>query len=522
MKLANWLDNLRKPTKRKRSRQRPSPESLETRTLLTVITEFDAAIGELEVKSDAGDSIVVSSSVDGSDVLVNGGSTGIDPAAVRKLEIKGGPLANNIDISAVTPAVFTSLRSTELKGNAGNDTLVGSDFDDEIKGGSGNDIIDGGAGNDELKGDAGDDSLEGGEGDDSLGGREGDDTLSGGDGDDTLGGGENDDSIRGGSGDDYGRGGTGRDDIVGDGGDDNLVGGDGLDVIDGGTGNDKIAGQDGSDEITGGDGNDKLNGNRGKDMLDGGPGRDRLKGGSSDDLLKGGDGRDSLDGGRGDDLLDGDDGDDRERRGHSVDIESTLFAPMVGVNGKAKFERDVDHDIELEFELQVEDAPAGTYAVDIDGTSIGTITVNSFGNGRLEYSTEPDDPGEQQMPASFPTVAAGSVITIAGLGSGTFAQFTDIELETDLTPINGSGAEGEVEFEADGLERKFQLKVEDISPGTYDLIIDGIVVDTFTVNDDEFEVEWESDEEGSSFPENFPTLDVGSTIEFEGILTGVF
>lgn len=523
MKLNHWLAQMSSPSRRRRRHVacNKQGEVLENRALLTVITEFDAAIGELEVESNAGDTIVVSSSATGDDVLVNGNSTGLNPADVKKLEVKGGPLANRLDISAVTDEVFTSLVEVEVKGNGGNDTIIGSEFNDELSGGAGDDSVDGHAGDDHLKGEDGEDSLNGGEGNDTLRGHDGDDSLDGEAGDDSLNGGLNHDSVLGGDGDDSVTTGRGHDSIEGGAGDDNIRSGDGRDSVMGGDDDDTILGQNGRDDVSGGSGNDTLKGGRGPDRITGDAGSDRVLGGSSDDLLKGGEDDDTLNGGSGDDILDGDEGDDNEKNGFSTDIESTFFAAIDGVNGKAKFEQDVDGDIELEFELEVEDAPEGSYTVSVDGTNIGTLEVNSFGNGRIEYSTQPDDPGEQQMPSNFPEISDGSVITIDGLGSGTFGQFNDVELEGELSPIGNSDASGEVKFEADGLEREFEFEAEDLEPGTYDLIIDGVVVATFDVTDDELEIEWEEDEEGSNFPENFPELSDGSIVELEGVLSGV-
>jgi Ca2+-binding RTX toxin-like protein len=54
--------------------------------------------------------------------------------------------------------------SINLEGRAGNDSLVGSQYQDDIDGGDGNDTLTGGAGNDILNGGAGNDILNGGAG----------------------------------------------------------------------------------------------------------------------------------------------------------------------------------------------------------------------------------------------------------------------------------------------------------------------------------------------------------------------
>lgn len=85
-------------------------------------------------------------------------------------------------------------------GFLGNDSIIGTDFDDVIFGGDGNDSLHGGNGADKIYGNAGNDSLVGGLGDDFLSGGIGNDTLIGGGGADKLLGGDGDDSLEGGVG----------------------------------------------------------------------------------------------------------------------------------------------------------------------------------------------------------------------------------------------------------------------------------------------------------------------------------
>ncbi|WP_225200042.1 calcium-binding protein [Herbaspirillum sp. alder98] len=130
-------------------------------------------------------------------------------------------------------------------GTAGDDVMVGGDFDvsvtagdgdDGILLGAGNDYLDGGNGNDWLYAGAGNDSLVGGDGEDRLYGKAGDDMLQGGEGDDLLNGGSGDDRLYGGLGNDRLRGGPGNDRYVfelGD-GQDRILNGrstDDLDVV---------------------------------------------------------------------------------------------------------------------------------------------------------------------------------------------------------------------------------------------------------------------------------------------------
>jgi Ca2+-binding RTX toxin-like protein len=93
-----------------------------------------------------------------------------------------------------------NLRSVQVEGAAGNDTIDGSAQSNArisltLLGGDGNDLLKGGAGADTLSGDAGDDFLYGGGGRDVLFGGDGKDVLDGQGGQDTIIGGTGKDSF---------------------------------------------------------------------------------------------------------------------------------------------------------------------------------------------------------------------------------------------------------------------------------------------------------------------------------------
>jgi RTX calcium-binding nonapeptide repeat (4 copies) len=96
--------------------------------------------------------------------------------------VTGSPGNDTIDCTNVGPG-------KTINGNAGNDTITGTAFDDTINGGDGNDTITGGAGNDTLNGGLGIDTVSGSDGNDNLVGPSNDgssDSLDGGLGTDTC------------------------------------------------------------------------------------------------------------------------------------------------------------------------------------------------------------------------------------------------------------------------------------------------------------------------------------------------
>jgi len=243
-----------------------------------------------------------------------------------------------------------------LLGEQGNDTLDGGEASDTLDGGAGRDLLVGAAGNDVLRGSDGNDRLRGGAGRDFMLGGANRDLLSGGTGIDTLRGGNGEDTLLGGgardrlfgqNGNDILNGNDGNDLIRGGGGFDVLYGANGRDDIEGGFGNDTLFGESGQDTLRGDEGNDVLRGNGGRDRLfgnagndelDGGLGNDVLRGGANNDTLFGNDDQDRLFGEAGNDFLDGGEGNDFLQGGALAD---TLFGSSGDDTLEGRFGRDV-------------------------------------------------------------------------------------------------------------------------------------------------------------------------------------
>jgi Ca2+-binding RTX toxin-like protein len=287
----------------------------------------------------------------------------------------------------------------------------------------------GGTGNDRMQGGSGSDYIDGGKGNDRIDGGDGDDQLFGGTGNDRLFGGIGADLLRGGSGNDWLIGWDGDDVLDGAGGNDHLYGNDGNDRGWAGNGNDMCYGGAGDDAYFGGGGNDLLFGEEGEDSLAGEWGLDQCHGGSGNDTLMGGEGSDLMDGGDGDDLCDDVLGFNRVVSGSKVNLEIELLAALAnssGVTGYAKYEYEADDDdgAELELEIEIEDAtPDAILDVTIDGILVGTITVDSLGNGKLKLTTDEDDDGEGTetlLPEGL-VIHAGSSVLVGTDVTGTFA-----------------------------------------------------------------------------------------------------
>ncbi len=138
---------------------------------------------------------------------------GVDLATVTVAVNAGKPplTTHSLTTGADTKSFYGSATGVNVSALGGNDTVVGSKYDDVMNGGGGNDVLRGREGNDILQGSNGDDILQGEAGDDGLNGGMGNDTLQGGIGNDVLIGSMGDDRLFGGAGSDVYAGGAGVD-----------------------------------------------------------------------------------------------------------------------------------------------------------------------------------------------------------------------------------------------------------------------------------------------------------------------
>lgn len=140
---------------------------------------------------------------------------------------------------------------------------------------------------------------------------------------------------------------------------------------------------------------------------------DSLLGRRPSDPSSGGDDQDRP----GDDDSEGDDDHD-DSAGNSVELVAR-FAPLLGVTREAEYEVELRQGVTVrEFEIEIEHAPAGsTFDVLVDGTWSFTLTADTSGKAKLKLSTSPTDTDETLMPADFPQIVLGTLISIGGIES---------------------------------------------------------------------------------------------------------
>lgn len=235
---------------RRRNRSNTEIQSLECRQLKTGLT-----MGSTPVKATMPNAATLNAgilTVDGTNaadqitVSESFGSSG--SALVRYLNVRVQSSTNKL--ASVSRFRKSLVSEIHISGRRGNDTISNNtDVPSVLRGQGGNDTILGGTRADEIHGNGGNDRILG---------RNGDDDLLGGSGNDTLIGGAHNDSLNGGSGEDHIDGDSGRDTLLGGSGNDRMFGGANNDRLDGQGGADGVFGGTGSDTLTGGGGNDRF------------------------------------------------------------------------------------------------------------------------------------------------------------------------------------------------------------------------------------------------------------------------
>jgi len=131
---------------RRRGRARnTSFEPLEGRQLLTVTIDFgNFAPNRLTVTGDSQNEVIAitAENVAGTDyVRVNGQDIGnVSTASVQSIHVDSGDGDDQIVLSSVVPASFTTLNDVMLEGGLGSDTIIAPSVNSTLSGGAGDDI----------------------------------------------------------------------------------------------------------------------------------------------------------------------------------------------------------------------------------------------------------------------------------------------------------------------------------------------------------------------------------------------
>lgn len=188
-----------------------------------------------------------------------------------------------------------------------------------------------------------------------------------------------------------------------------------------------------------------------------------------------------------------------EPDGTKIDERSTLAATglIPGASGDTRFRSDKGR---TKFSVEIEDVPAGPYSLLVGGVERGTITADSLGEGEIEFDSREDDGDE--LPLDFDprgeviditngdgvVLSGDSAANVPGVNTCVPSENEVVIASTGVDPDGNASARLRTKPDCD---LDFEVEIEDVPVGDYDVIIDGIVRGTVTVTDDGFDVEGE-------------------------------
>ena len=145
----------------------------------------------------------------------------------------------------------------------------------------------------------------------------------------------------------------------------------------------------------------------------------------------------------------------------------------------------------VEFEVEIEDLPEGNYRLLVGGIERAIIAVTDRGDGNTQGEVEFESPADGNNDILLDFVVVGQSVEI--VEDTTVVLSTEVsggqgpdpgpatQIEINLTPTSAAlGGQAKAEFERDN-DTKFEVEVEDVPPGTYDLLVDGTLRGTFDV-----------------------------------------
>ena len=154
------------------------------------------------------------------------------------------------------------------------------------------------------------------------------------------------------------------------------------------------------------------------------------------------------------------------------------------------------------FMIVVKKATPGDYDVALDGALVDTLTVRSNGTGRIvrRLSTSTSN-GHRKFPTANYDPRGGELdLQLAGVSILTCDVPTTpanarVEIEFDLTNLGVVPGDAEAEFEARNGRMQFEVELDHVAPGSYDLLVGGVIVGQIVVEpgDDDEEIEFDSD-----------------------------
>ena len=195
---------------------------------------------------------------------------------------------------------------------------------------------------------------------------------------------------------------------------------------------------------------------------------------------------------------------DEEENENEIEIETALktVGPDSDASGEVKFEKEAD---KAEFKVEVEDLTTGTYDVVVADTTRGELDVGGDdGEAEVEFRR----PSEESHP-TLDFDPRGRRVEVQQDGTPYLEavvptddnenedgedeeEDNEVEIEADLDNTGpDSDAAGEVEFEKEADKAEFKVEVEDLTTGTYDVVVADTTRGELDVGGDDGEAEVE-------------------------------
>ena len=138
------------------------------------------------------------------------------------------------------------------------------------------------------------------------------------------------------------------------------------------------------------------------------------------------------------------------------------------------------------FTIKVSHTIPGTYDVVLNGALVDTIVVNADGEGKVSHRTGKGKKTVGPLPydprgGDLAIQATGANLLTASIPATAAEAQQKIEVEIDLTALGGVGS-GEAEFRSRFGRMQFEVELEGLPVGVYDLIIGGVKVGEIPVD----------------------------------------
>ncbi|MBI3448944.1 MAG: hypothetical protein HY049_08535 [Acidobacteria bacterium] len=171
--------------------------------------------------------------------------------------------------------------------------------------------------------------------------------------------------------------------------------------------------------------------------------------------------------------------------GHNL-IKSSMLNTGVEPNGRGMAEL-ISNKAQTFFQIKVRNlTPSTSYDIVVNGAVVDTIMTDPSGEGRVIHrarahgsaTTLPYDPRGATVDVSL----LGTIVLADDFPSTPQQSQDRVEIRFPLTPGVGVTGEASARFVTKSGRMKFDVRIEGALPGTYDLLVGGVVVGQITVD----------------------------------------